>query len=165
MGALTDAAKKASAKTDRSLERVNAKILEYAESVKAGTKTVLRKKAGEIVRDAMRKHPVDTGQSRAGWSVGLEALGHKLEMPSISPTTKKPILPTDVAKGRAQGGFDELKAKTKYAISVSNGVRHAVYLEAGYSKQAPRGFVRRALLIRRSKIREELRSVRVKGVQ
>lgn len=82
--------------------------------------------------------PVDTGWARANW------------VPSIGPGHSGVIgSPDAVSTGAQQAGLATV-ATSKQAIriagvSISNNVPYIVRLNEGSSKQAPRGFVQRAI--------------------
>jgi len=88
----------------------------------------------DLLKRIHRGSPVDTGRSRAGWSKFLVDHGVFLE--------QGPRMDC-VYEGTMKSAWSEdLGSKTRKFITVVNGVKYVVYLEFGWSRQAPRGMVR-----------------------
>ena len=96
----------------------------------------------------MRKNPVDTGRSRAGWYVAIEKLGG----------TVSGISSSGVDEGRRRGRFiDHTKGFTDKWVEMINGVDYIIYLEYGRSNQAPYGMVRVSMReLRRGKLPKDM---------
>ena len=74
------------------------------------------------------------GTSRAAWNVSLEGLG--------GTGTKAGA--AEEAAGRAKGKLFKKLLGSKPLVRMTNGVDYAIFLEAGHSKQAPKGVLRQA---------------------
>ena len=91
------------------------------------------------------RHPVDLGRARAGWYASMNGL-----LPSAAGTFNwakgvKKDVPGAINKGIKEGSFkDGLSGFGKY-VELINGVDYIVFLEYGYSAQAPAGMVRIAI--------------------
>ena len=88
---------------------------------------------------------VDTGRARAGWHTGISGLhsgyANRFNWSKDVKTTGTKGIP----EGKAKGSFkSNLTGNNKY-VELINGVDYIVFLEYGYSKQAPAGMVRIAL--------------------
>ena len=86
--------------------------------------------------------PVDTGWARANW---IPQIGAPREKPAGTRTQAEAgSLPGDSAQGVATvvGSY----RLSKGPIYITNNVPYILALDAGHSKQAPRGFVRRAII-------------------
>jgi len=114
----------------------------------------IRKFAFDLLRKIVMKTPVDTGRARAAWLVSLEKLGEgrlgTVTIP-LKPIKKggkvkrrKGVSASGIALGRTEGTLiDHTKGtfKEKFVIIV-NSVDYIVFLEYGWSQQAPYGMVR-----------------------
>ena len=85
-----------------------------------------------------RKHPVDTGRSRAAWYPSIKGLGMNYDLSKdVDPINSQ------VGKGKREGAFvDKSKGFTNKYVEMINGVDYIIYLEYGHSKSAPAGMVR-----------------------
>jgi len=98
-------------------------------------------KVGSVVTG---RHPVDTGRSRAGWYASVNGLKGRSRFNWEKGS--KNIKSKMVAKGKREGRFvDKSKSLTAPYIELINGVPYIVFLEYGWSKQAPMGMVRIAI--------------------
>jgi len=97
--------------------------------------------------------PVDTGWARANW---IPQIGSARTTTAGSRSqAEKGLLPGDQQTGVAQvvTGYK----LSRGAVHISNNVPYILRLDQGSSKQAPKGFVRRAI---RKAVTRDLRGVR-----
>lgn len=134
-----DALKKFIKRTDISTEKVIRKI---AFDLLAGILAGLPKANGFSIPDAKEvtgRHPIDTGRARAAWYPSVVGLNGTFNFDS-----GKNIKKEAVEKGKTEGSFkDNTKSiiGEKY-VELINGVPYILFLEYGWSKQAPAGMVR-----------------------
>ena len=112
----------------------NQHIKDFNRKTNISTEKVIKKFAFDVLARIIRKMPVDKGQARAGWYAAFETLG------GSGPHTGTP----EESKGISQGGFiDHTQGafKNKW-VELINGVEHMIFLECGWSQQAPLGVIR-----------------------
>lgn len=81
--------------------------------------------------------PVDTGRAKAGWARALEELGGTFHEEGRDPKA--------ISDGKKRGGLRYRTGKRKGDmgyVAITNNVKYIVFLEYGYSDQAPAGFIR-----------------------
>lgn len=108
-------------------KQFNGFINEFIQRTQADTSLVLRKFAFDLLTRLIARTPVDTGRARAGWTTAANALGIK------------------VPKGKEQGStgqYEEMLEGPHQYIRMMNDVDYVIYLEYGWSKQAPAGMLR-----------------------
>lgn len=79
----------------------------------------------DLFAEVVRRTPVDTGRAAAGWRWGRNAAGRAGARPDAS------------VMGRAT-----TSRTGRFAWTIWNPVPYVVYLEYGWSRQAPRGMLR-----------------------
>ena len=112
----------------------NQHIKDFNRKTNVSTEKVIKKFAFDLLKGIITKMPVKFGQARAGWYAAFETLG------GSGPHTGTP----EESKGRTQGSFTDHTQgtfKDKW-IEIINGVEHVIWLEYGWSKQAPLGVIR-----------------------
>jgi len=119
-------------------------------------KQALRVIALELCKGIMVRWPVDTGRSRAAWSVYLRRNG--VPSPPLTGEQAAHKRGRAVTEGVRQGGAREALAGNKPFITLINGVVYAPWLEAGASKQAPAGAVRLAMVSLRKQTGDTFRT-------
>lgn len=165
MGYLTDAAKKATKETQKSADAVSAALATYLESSVLGVETVVVNRAGAILRDVALLSPVASGRFRAAWGPGFTALGaEEPRIPSVNREGESTD-PREIAQGRREGRGKVDKKDGKVTAIVVNGTRYAAFLEAGASKQANPGFVRRTLDKHVAGIVEATKNIQTRGTK
>lgn len=88
----------------------------------------------EFLTEVIPNTPVDTGQARSNWNVGIGGPDY-----STRPTEGRS------GSNALQRGVRKAKsAKNGQGIHISNGLPYINRLNNGWSKQAPAGFVERA---------------------
>ena len=113
-----------------SIDKFNKFLTKFANSTGVAADLVLKKYAAEALARIVQRTPVDTGRARYGWAAAGKALGVNVPRPSNRATNVDP------------GVYEEqLSGNVKY-IRFENKVPYAIYLEYGWSKQAPLGMVR-----------------------
>jgi hypothetical protein len=126
------------------------------------------------LRNLVLLTPVDTGQARAGWNVGINGVNTRVNAPS---KTGASVIRRGASVIKKVGSFQNLY--------ISNAVRHAAILDqggfvprdpgpskdprpgrlgrvlvsGGFSIQAPHGMMRRTVRILRAEIGQALRAV------
>ena len=158
MAGLAGKAKDAIADAEASAMRVNQALDRYLRSSILGVQQVLVNRAGAILRDVALRSPVDTGRFRAAWGPGFEALG--MPEPPISKLTLAAAM-----EGRRNGSASVTMTDEKAEAIITNGVSYGPFLEAGFSPQAPSGFVRRTLDEHAARLMDDIRRVEVDGVR
>ena len=109
-------------------------ITRFKKKVENRTKAVLQKTALDIDRGVVLSTPVDTGQARGGWNVGVNNVN--LKQTGNDKTGQKTIRENQQQIQRAE------HSDTVY---ISNNVGHIEFLEKGSSTQAPNGMVAKTL--------------------
>jgi len=97
--------------------------------------------------------PVDTGWARANW---IPQIGSpRTDVAGTRQQAEAGLLPSDQASGVAAVATGYRLGRG--AVHISNNVPYILRLDQGHSKQAPKGFVRRAI---RKAVTRDLRGVR-----
>jgi hypothetical protein len=113
-----------------SIDKFNKFLVNFQQSTGITAELVLKKYATEALSRIIQRTPVDTGRARYGWSTAAKALGLSVPKPRAGTANLDP-------------GFYEEKLDGRYKfIRFANHVPYAIYLEYGWSKQAPLGMVR-----------------------
>ena len=111
----------------------NQHIRDFMRKSNLSADVILRKFAFDLLARIIRKMPVKFGRARAGWYVAFESLG------GVGIYRGTP----EEAKGKGEGSFtDHTKGYLDKWIEIVNGVEYIIFLEYGWSQQAPFGFVR-----------------------
>lgn len=125
------------------LEKVATKLDETASDAAV-------KVASEILKDLLNVTPVDTSKALSNWQIGLGSPPDarlKPYFPGLGGSTQEAS-----ANAALKAGLDVLKGKKAgVTIYITNNLPYIRRLNDGYSKQAPAGFVERAVLIGRKK--------------
>lgn len=107
----------------------------------------IRKVAFDIVRNTMvgmgglsgLPKRIDTGRLRAGWRMGLEALGiNAAGLPPLAPNSEI-----------GDGTGIVSSSGTTHTVIVSNNVEYARYVEDGTARMRPGNHLKRALIMAR----------------
>lgn len=126
-------------------QKFNKDIQSYLKRFNKGPlKRGLKRVAFALLGEVIRRNPVDTGRSRAGWYTGAQKLG-------ISVPRKET---KEERQGESEGTYKEKLNGNNQYIEIGNSVKYTPYLEFGHSKQAPSGMVR----ISMQKISKEVKS-------
>jgi len=124
----------------------NKHITDFNRRTNVTTEKVIKKFAFDLLARIIRKTPVDTGRARGGWFPALEGLA-KGSMKSVefdlSGKSKK-FSQEAFEDGKTKGQFiDHTKGfASKKWVELINGVEYIIFLEYGWSQQAPYGMVR-----------------------
>lgn len=114
----------------------NRHVADFKKKSRLSTGVVLRKFAFDLLAKIIRKMPVLHGRARAGWYAAFEGLGGR---GTYEGTPEEEI-------GRGEGQLiDNTKPRglvQEMWIEIVNGVSYMIFLEYGWSKQAPYGVVR-----------------------
>nr|DAK94202.1 MAG TPA: tail component [Bacteriophage sp.] len=95
--------------------------------------------AAAIVREFMeliKQTPVDTGRARAGWSIGTEPSEW-----TPPPGVWEEFLANGSIDAAVAKGLTNKKLSEADVIYICNNVQYIMALEAGWSAQAPQGFI------------------------
>lgn len=164
----------ARAKSDFTMEmetkRFNRAVNRFAKKANVSTEVVIKKIAFDLLSliltglppssdvsipnasSVTGKHPVDTGRARAGWFASVEGLGKSFNFDSGVNTDSN-----GVSVGKKEGRFvDKTKARLNKWVELINIVKYIIFLEYGYSKQAPAGMVRISMRKMRGKMPKTL---------
>ncbi len=110
-----------------------------AELVEAHKGLVRAAIAAAIVREFMeliKQTPVDTGRARAGWSIGTEPSEW-----TPPPGVWEEFLANGSIDAAVAKGLTNKKLSEADVIYICNNVQYILALEAGWSAQAPQGFI------------------------
>lgn len=95
--------------------------------------------AAAIVREfseLVKQTPVDTGRARAGWSIGTEPSEW-----TPPPGVWEEFLANGSIDSAVAKGLTNKKLSEADVIYICNNVQYIMALEAGWSAQAPQGFI------------------------
>lgn len=109
-------------------------ISKFKDKVENRSKAVLQKTALDIDKGVVLSTPVDTGQARGGWNVGINNVNLKEADKDKSG-----------AKTISENEREIQRAQADDTIFISNNVQHIEFLEKGSSSQAPNGMVAKTL--------------------
>ncbi len=104
----------------------------FSEKTKADMATVVRKTALSLGESMVLMSPVDTGRFRGNWQYGADAIN--------TSTGGADDKSGRTSLNRIQAGIRGWKPGQ--TIYITNSLVYGPRLEAGWSKQAPAGFVR-----------------------
>lgn len=125
----------------------NQHIADFKKKSNLSNEVILKKFAFDLLTKIIRKTPVDTGRARGGWFPAIEALGVGSEKSVEFNVSKggKNFSEQAFNEGKTKGQFiDNTKGpwnQIKY-VDIINGVEYVIFLEYGYSQQAPHGMIR-----------------------
>lgn len=98
---------------------------------------VIKKIVLELFIRVMKRTPVDTGNARVNWELGVDAVGNTV----ATATTVEGE--NQISQQAFLVGLGELaKFKPGQTIYITNNVNYIEYLEEGSSQQAPQGMVK-----------------------
>lgn len=113
---------------------------------------VVKQASARALKALVRGTPVDTGRARSNWRVGIGA-PTSAEIDPYSPGRHLGINESANANAAIAAGLariNSVKGKAGLglttAIYISNNTKYIGRLNSGYSKQAPAGFVEKALI-------------------
>ena len=95
--------------------------------------TLTKKVTGEILQKVVVASPVDTGQFRGNWRVGVKNIDSTVDNSSLDKSGQGSIS-KGIAKIAIGGGIGKL-------VYISNSLPYSEKLNNGWSKQAPLNFV------------------------
>ena len=113
-----------------SVDRFNRFLDNFQKATGIATELVLKKYATEALTRIVQRTPVDTGAARYGWDAAGRALGVRVPRPSARAVINDP------------GEYEENLIGDRKFIRFANNIPYIIYLEYGWSKQAPLGMVR-----------------------
>jgi hypothetical protein len=116
------------------------RMKQLGQRIEKNSDALVRKCALAVDATVVLATPVDTGRARANWQVELNA-------PAIGTTTRlSPSGAESIAAARTK--IAQYKGGTpKAAIHITNNLPYIGKLNDGYSKQAPAGFVEKAVMV------------------
>ena len=113
-------------------ETLTALVEAHAGLARAAIAAAIVREFGEMIRQT----PVDTGRARAGWSIGTEPSEWTPPQGVWEEFISNGFVDSAVAKGLTNKNLSEADV-----IYICNNVQYIMALEAGWSKQAPQGFI------------------------
>ena len=113
-------------------ETLTALVEAHAGLARAAIAAAIVREFGELIRQT----PVDTGRARAGWSIGTEPSEWTPPPGVWEEFISNGFVDSAVAKGLTNKNLSEADV-----IYICNNVQYIMALEAGWSKQAPQGFI------------------------
>lgn len=143
----------------RTMGQENAKFSKHIRNVlipkaNIATGAAIQQTAIELLRFVVAAWPVAAkagGRSRAAWLSSLIALG--------GSAPAKGSGAAEIQKGLTEGYVKKRLTGKKPFVAMTNGVDYAIFLEAGHSRQAPRGVITQAMrFIRTKKMPDEFRA-------
>jgi hypothetical protein len=111
-----------------SMQEFNKFIKEFVKGTEYDAAAAVRYTSREVGIRIVRRTPVDTRRAVAGWS----AAGRALNFP----------VPQSSASKSGDSGYEQHLTGSSPYIRFRNNVRYVIYLEYGWSRQAPLGMVR-----------------------
>ena len=117
------------------MKAFNIWLQNFADKSSKSTQEVVKTVATQAFKEIMLRTPVAAirgGRARAGWSAAGSALGFPV--------------PASMYSSKNDSDFKSHESKTEVSYTAINNVRYIIYLEYGWSKQAPLGMVRITLL-------------------
>lgn len=123
-------------KVCRSGKELQETVTELVEAHKGLSRAVI---AAAIVREfseLVKQTPVDTGRARAGWSIGTEPSEW-----TPPPGVWEEFLTNGSIDSAVAKGLANKKLSDADVIYICNNVEYILPLEAGWSAQAPQGFI------------------------
>ncbi len=122
----------------QAFERWTSDILKGMTS-EEGRRKALHGIALDFLARVIKRTPVDTGRARAGWHSYLLATGSLMKAGAAVARGEDAEA---IKLGRSEGFFSTNFRGKNASIEIVNAVPYIVFLEFGYSKQAPTGMMR-----------------------
>ena len=113
-------------------ETLTALVEAHAGLARAAIAAAIVREFGELIKQT----PVDTGRARAGWSIGTEPSEW-----TPPPGVWEEFLANGSIDAAVAKGLTNKKLSEADVIYICNNVQYIMALEAGWSKQAPQGFI------------------------
>lgn len=126
-----------------SLTDFSRKIVILADRVPHSVRDLKRKVSTEVLRGVVTTTPIDTGQARFNWNVGLNAPNHNTDMTGFSTYGRR----ADWSSKMSTSVAAIMRAGPQDTIYISNALHYIGKLNNGGSKQAPKDYVRIAALL------------------
>jgi len=134
-------------------KKFNQDIKKFIKRSNLSTNIIIKKIAFDLLARILRASSVDTGRSRAGWYAAIQGLGGSFELESKVKNPAK----SQVSKGKKESAYKEhLGNSVNKYVELINGVDYVIYLEYGWSKQAPMGMIRISMRKMRGKMPKKL---------
>lgn len=126
---------------------------------------VMRKAAFDLMRDVQLDTPVDTGRARAGWTPFFKAIGKPGITGGLTRIGGREVFVLEQGIAQAQGESEGSARLDEAAleIEIQNRVPYIVFLERGWSGQAPQGMVEKNLRAHARNFREMVKAAKVEG--
>jgi len=112
-------------------------LKEFSKKTEIALEDVIRKVAFDCFSGVVKRTPVDTGWARSSWNVAF-----------VNPDTSVPDKPGDGAGEAAAIAKNNEQQSKLYGdlgidkiVWITNSLDYVQYLEAGWSKQAGKGFM------------------------
>lgn len=122
----------------RNLKRFEVNIDKFADQIGVELSLVIKKLAFDIFADVVAGTPVDTGRAMNNWMISV---GN----PSRSTTDKGGNKASVKAAKRSAADAELAQVRPFDTVWISNNLPYITFLEEGCSKQAPNGWVARAI--------------------
>lgn len=117
----------------KELQETVSKLVEaHANLARAAIAAAIVREFGELIKQT----PVDTGRARAGWSIGTEPSEW-----TPPPGVWEEFIANGYIDAAVAKGLTNKKLSEADVIYICNNVQYIMALEAGWSKQAPQGFI------------------------
>ena len=137
----------------RNLLSLSRRMQRIREQIPVEADRIKREVAEAVATDLIRVTPVDVSEALSNWQVGINQ-PPAFPLPAIYPGQKG-----DTESASEQAAIDHAKrvildSRPGAPLYVSNVVEHIVPLNDGTSRQEPGGFVERAIVLGRVKLRK-----------
>ena len=117
----------------KELQETVSKLVEaHASLARSAIAAAIVREFGELIKQT----PVDTGRARAGWSIGTEPSEW-----TPPPGVWEEFLANGYIDAAVAKGLTNKKLSESEVVYICNNVEYIMALEAGWSKQAPQGFI------------------------
>lgn len=123
------------------LEGFSKRIKIRAARVEANTNVLVRKCALLVDTAVVMQTPVDTGRARANWQVSI---GGEEGPGGVLPAPASPGAGAEEALGKGRSAIMQYQGSG--TIHITNNLPYIKRLDEGSSKQAPAGFVEKAIV-------------------
>lgn len=111
-------------------------LKQFEVKVQSQSTAVVKKVVLEMFTRVMKRTPVDTGNARVNWEIGVN------EIKSTVATAAAIEGENQVSAQALLAGLSELSTfKAGQTVYITNNVEYIGHLESGHSKQAPAGMV------------------------
>ncbi len=134
------------------LRQFSADLQKFARSINVQFETIVRKLAIDLFTKIVERTPVDTGRSRASWTLNAGRPSYKAQPQSFKadPNSATSAALNQTSKVAAMKPFEEM-------IWIANGLEHLPWLENGTSKIRPYNMVELSIIEVEAEVEAEIK--------